>query len=137
MIQLPENKALILFDGVCNLCHYSIELIMRNDSGKRFYFAAIESETGQMLIEHLKIDIQQMDSIILYEPNFGFFTKAAAISRIAMHLRFPYSCFRWIKYLPKPISNWIYDCIASNRYKWFGKKEHCYLPTPEERERFI
>lgn len=137
MIELPENKYLILFDGVCNLCHYSIELILRNDSCKRFYFTAIESETGQKLIEHLKIDIQQMDSIILFVPGTGYYTKAAAISIISKHLNRPYSWFRWIKYFPKFISNWIYDCIATNRYKWFGKKERCYMPTPEERERFI
>ena len=137
MINLPENKKIILFDGVCNLCDSSVQFIIKNDKNDVFRFVAIQSELGQQIINYLGIDTSKTDSIILYEPGIAYYFKAEAALRIAKELRSWHSILYIFIHIPNFIKNGVYDFIAKNRYKWYGKKEACMIPTPELKAKFL
>lgn len=137
MIDLPENKKIILFDGVCNLCDASVQFIIKHDKKDVFRFVAIQSELGQQIIKYLGIDTSKTDSIILYEPGIAYYFKAEAALRIAKDLKSWHSILYIFIKVPNGIKNGVYDFIARNRYKWYGKKETCMIPTPELKEKFL
>lgn len=137
MINLPENKKIILFDGVCNLCDASVQFIIKHDKNDLFRFVAIQSELGQKLIKHLGIDTSKTDSIILYEPGVAYYFKAEAALRIAKELKSWHKILYIFIKIPNGIKNGVYDFIAKNRYKWYGKKEACMIPTPELKAKFL
>lgn len=136
-MNLPENKKIILFDGVCNLCDASVQFIIKNDKNDVFRFVAIQSELGQKIIKYLGIDTSKTDSIILYEPGIAYYFKAEAALRIAKELRSWHSILYIFIHIPNFIKNGVYDFIAKNRYKWYGKKEACMIPTPELKAKFL
>lgn len=136
-MNLPENKKIILFDGVCNLCDASVQFIIKNDKNDVFRFVAIQSELGQKLIKYLGVDTSKTDSIILYEPGIAYYFKAEAALRIAKELRSWHSILYIFINIPNFIKNGVYDFIAKNRYKWYGKKEACMIPTPELKSKFL
>ena len=137
MIEIPEHKELILFDGVCNLCDRSIQFIIKHDKHNSFLFTPLQSELSQNIIEQFDIDTQKIDSIILYRKNEGVFYKSTAALKIASKLKFPITILASFIILPKFIRDTVYDYIAKNRYTWFGKKESCMIPTPELKAKFI
>ncbi|CAM3899927.1 MULTISPECIES: thiol-disulfide oxidoreductase DCC family protein [Flavobacterium] len=134
---LPKNKKIILFDGVCNLCDSSVQFIIKNDSKDVFRFTAIQSELGQEIIHHINIDTKLIDSIILYEPGVAYYHKAEAALLIARNLKGVYKLISYFNFLPKGLKNMVYDYIAKNRYKWYGKKDSCMIPTPELKSKFL
>lgn len=131
-----ENKKIILFDGVCNLCNGSVVFIIKRDKKDVFRFAAIQSEEGQRLIEKYQIDTTKVDSILLLDGN-NYYAKSTAALKIARHLKGGYPLLYGFIILPAFFRNWVYDIIARNRYQWFGKKESCMIPTPELKAKFI
>lgn len=137
MIEIPEHKELILFDGVCNLCDSSIQFIIKYDKHNTFLFTPLQSELSQSIIEQFGIDTQKIDSIILFRKNEGVFYKSTAALKIASKLKFPINILASFIILPKFIRDTVYDFIAKNRYNWFGKKESCMIPTPELKAKFI
>ncbi len=137
MLDLPDNKKIILFDGVCNLCNSSVQFIIRHDTKDVFRFVAIQSEKGQEIINYIGVDLSKVDSIILYIPKVAYYIKADAALVITQDLNWYFSVFYYLKFVPKFIKNGIYDLIAKNRYKWYGKKESCMIPTPEIAAKFL
>ena len=137
MIKLPEDKYLILFDGVCNLCNNSVNYIIRKDKKNRFLFAAIQSETGDKIIRQLEIDTTKTDSIILVKNESQYYFKSTAALKIARDLQFPTNLYAVFLIVPPIIRNWVYDLIARNRYKWYGKRDACMIPTPELKAKFL
>lgn len=137
MLNLPKNKKIILFDGVCNLCNSSVQLIIKHDKKDVFRFVAIQSELGQEIIQHIGIDIQNVDSIILYEPGVAYYYKSEAGLEIAKNMGGIYPLLRVFKIIPTGLRNYLYDYIARNRYRWYGKKESCMIPTPELKAKFL
>lgn len=136
MISLTNNKQLVLFDGVCNLCNDSVTFIINNDKENVFVFASLQSTIGKTIIEEFKIDTSKTDSILLYK-NKKLHLKASAALLIASRLTFPYNTLSLFRIVPSFISNIVYDFIAKNRYKWFGKKEYCMVPKPHLKEKFL
>ena len=136
-MNLPQNKKIILFDGVCNLCNSAILKVIKHDSKDNFVFTPLSSETGRKIIEHLKIDISKIDSIILYEPELAFYIKSSAALKIMNDFGGLWKLNNIFWIIPNPIRDLVYDFIARNRYKWFGKKESCMIPTPELRAKFL
>lgn len=134
---LPENKKIILFDGVCNLCNNSVQFIIERDKKDVFRFASLQSETGKQLTAERGIDPEAMDSIILIEPGVAYYQKSTAALEISKHLSGGYSSLKYFSFLPEGFRNVVYDLIARNRYKWFGKKEECMIPTPALKSRFL
>jgi predicted DCC family thiol-disulfide oxidoreductase YuxK len=137
MEDLPVNKKIVLFDGVCNLCESSIQFIIKHDKKDVFRFVAIQSELGQRIIKHIGINTTETDSIILYLPGIAYYYKAEAALKIAKDLNGIYSFLSLLTVFPNSISNRVYDCIAKNRYKWYEKKEQCMIPTPELKSKFL
>lgn len=138
MIQgLPENKQLILFDGVCNLCNSAINYIIKHDKNNVFMFAPLQSEAGKQIIEKFKIDTNQIDSILLYTSENDLTYKSTAALKISRKLGFPRNLLTIFFILPTFIRNGVYDFIARNRYKWFGKKDACMIPTKELKAKFL
>ena len=136
-LNLPNNKKLILFDGVCNLCNSSVQFIIKHDKMNTFLFAALQSDVGKHIIETYHIDTHKTDSILLYSPEKGIDYKSTAALKIASHLGFPINIISVFIIIPAIIRNWIYDYIAKNRYKWYGKKEQCMIPTPKLKSKFL
>ena len=137
MIDIPKHKQLILFDGVCNLCNTSVQYVIKHDKNDVFMFTALQSEAGQQVIETFNIDTTKIDSILLYTPKKGIVYKSTAALKIAAKLSFPINLMSIFFIIPTFIRNWVYDVIAKYRYKWFGKKEACMIPTPELKGRFL
>ena len=136
-IIIPKHKKLILFDGVCNLCNSSVQYVIKHDRKDVFMFTALQSETGQKIINTHKIDTSKTDSILLYSPENGIVSKSTAALKIASKLGFPINLMTIFFILPPFIRNWVYDYIAKNRYKWYGKKDACMIPTPELKSKFL
>lgn len=130
------HKSVVLFDGVCNLCNDSIIFIIKRDLKDQFRFAPLQEGKGAELIAEYQIDTVKVDSIILIE-NGKAYTKSSAALRIARRLKGGWPLLYALIIIPAFIRNWGYDFIARNRYKWFGKKESCMIPTPELKAKFL
>jgi len=137
-MNIPEHKKLILFDGVCNLCNGAVQFIIKRDKKDVFRFAALQSKIGEQLIKQKGIDALNIDSIILIAPGEAYHVRSSAALNIAYEfgglwkaLKF----FEWV--LPVRFRDFIYNIVARNRYKWFGKKESCMIPTPELKAKFL
>ena len=137
MENLPRDKKIILFDGVCNLCDSTVQFIIKHDKKDIFRFVALQSDLGQEVIKYLGVDTSKTDSIILYEPGHAYYYKAEAAINIAKGLGGVYSLMGAFSILPKSLSNTVYDYVARNRYKWYGKKSECMIPTPEMKAKFL
>ena len=137
MTKIPKDKKLLLFDGICNLCNSSINYVIKHDKDDVFMFAPLQSKVGKKIINDHNIDTSKTDSIILYEHSKGVFFKSTAALKIASRLGFPRNLMAIFYLIPTFIRNWVYDYVAKNRYKWFGKQDACMIPTPELRKKFI
>lgn len=133
---IPENKHIILFDGVCNLCNNAITFVIKRDPKDRFVYAPLQSKSGQRLVQQHAIDTNTLDSIILIKNNTAY-AKSTAALKIAQSLSGAWPLLSMFLILPAFIRNWVYDYVARNRYKWFGKKDACMIPTPELRSKFL
>ncbi len=129
------NKSIIFFDGVCNLCNSSVQFILKRDTNKKFMFASLQSDVAKKLLLHKNVK-NNLDSIILLD-NSVIYQKSTAIFKIGNKLGFPYNLGSVFFIIPKFARDFIYNWIAKNRYKWFGKKDSCMLPTKEYLERFL
>ncbi|WP_437368915.1 thiol-disulfide oxidoreductase DCC family protein [Maribacter litoralis] len=131
------NKKIILFDGVCNLCDRSVQFIIKRDKNDVFRYAALQSETGEKLLAERNIDSNEIDSIILIEPNVAYYTKSTAALEIGENLKGLRTISSILLWLPESFRNIVYDFISKNRYKWYGKKADCMIPTEELKSKFI
>ncbi|MEC4048714.1 DCC1-like thiol-disulfide oxidoreductase family protein [Flavobacterium sp. SUN046] len=134
---LPKDKKIVLFDGICNLCDASVQYVIKKDKKDCFRFVSIQSEIGQNILNHLGIDTSKIDSIVLYEPGIAYYTKAPAVIQIAKTLGGISGLIQIFELFPKTLNNSIYDYIARNRYKWYGKKDSCMLPSKELMDKFL
>lgn len=137
MLSIPKDKRIIIFDGLCNLCDASVQKIIKHDSKDVFRFVASQSTLGQEIINYLGIDTTKTDSIILYQPGVAYYYKAEAAFEIAKDLGGIFIFGALISWLPNTILNSVYDYVARNRYKWYGKKEACMVPTKEILNKFL
>ncbi|MFH7015656.1 thiol-disulfide oxidoreductase DCC family protein [Flavobacterium sp. FlaQc-47] len=137
MRDLPKNKKIILFDSVCNLCNGAVQFIIKHDRKDIFRFVALQSELGIEICKYIGVDQTKIDSIILYNPGVAYYYKSSAVLEIAEDLGGVYSLVAVFKIFPEKFRNYIYDYIARNRYKWYGKKESCMIPTPELKAKFL
>ena len=136
--KVPKDKQLILFDGVCNLCNVSVLYVIKRDKKDKFLFAPLQSAIGKDITKKFNIDTNKIDSILLYNPTKNSLVyKSSAALQVAKQLGFPTNILVVFLIVPTFIRNWVYNYIAKNRYKWYGKKESCMIPTPELQSKFI
>ncbi|HMS64224.1 MAG TPA: thiol-disulfide oxidoreductase DCC family protein [Ignavibacteria bacterium] len=131
-----DNFKIILFDGVCNLCNSSINLIIDHDKKNVFKFASLQSETGQRLLKKFSLNSEEFDSVILIDGE-NCFTRSTAALKIAKEFPYLWKLIYVFIIIPPPLRNIVYDFIARNRYRMFGKKDSCRMPTPELKDKFI
>jgi len=130
-----QENPIVLFDGVCNYCNAMVNFAIRNDKKAILKFTPLQSEAGSRLKEKYNIP-PEIDSVIFIEDG-KVYTYSDAAVRIAKYLRWPAKALYGIIFIPKFIRQPFYKWIAKNRYKWFGKKEACMVPTPGVKERFL
>ncbi|GEO05741.1 hypothetical protein AAE02nite_34050 [Adhaeribacter aerolatus] len=128
--------AIILFDGVCNLCNGFVQFVIARDPAGRFKFAALQSETGQQFLQGLPPASRNLDSVVLIQNN-RFYKRSAAALHILRGLSGAWPLLYVAIILPAFFRDWVYDLVANNRYRWWGLRESCWLPTPELKARFI
>ena len=136
LLKLSGRHPIVLFDGVCNLCDDFVQFVMKRDKAGLFRFAPLQSEAGRILLNHFNLDENAIDTVVLVE-NGKAHTKSTAALRTARNIGGVWSLTYIFIILPKFIRNNAYDFIAKNRYRWFGKKDTCMIPTPEVRARFL
>lgn len=131
-----ENSKIILFDGVCNLCNSFVQRVIRNDKKNIFKFSSLQSDFGQNFLNNNQLDSKEFKSIILIDGN-KYFTKSTAALKIGKELTGIYRISAIFIIFPKFIRDFVYDIVSKNRYRWFGKQDECWLPTPELKNKFI
>jgi predicted DCC family thiol-disulfide oxidoreductase YuxK len=127
-----SERPVVLFDGICNLCNGAVRFIIARDPAAHFRLAALQSEAARRLWG----EDPPVESIVLVEAGVTY-TKSTAVLRIVRGLRFPWPLLSAFMVVPRRLRDAIYDWIARHRYRWFGKREVCMLPTPEIRGRFL
>jgi predicted DCC family thiol-disulfide oxidoreductase YuxK len=133
---LNSEHPIILFDGVCNFCNGAINFVLKQDKKGVFRFAPLQSEVAQKLLQQYQLSKKEFDSFVLID-NGKVYKKSAASLRVMNKLPWYWKEAQILRIIPTAFRDAIYDFIAKNRYKWFGKKEQCMIPTPEIRSRFL
>ncbi len=131
-----NNQSIILFDGVCNFCNSSVNFVIQRDKNSRIKFTALQSEAGQQLLKQFNLPTHSFDTFIFIEEGVAYTLSTGAL-KVSKYLSGWWPMMYGLIIVPKFIRDSIYKWIAKNRYKWFGKKDQCMIPTPEVRERFL
>jgi predicted DCC family thiol-disulfide oxidoreductase YuxK len=127
---------LILFDGVCNLCNSTVLFLIKRDPAGKFRFASLQSARGQAEMKRFNVDPERLDSIIVVEGD-RYFDRSNAALKIATALGGMWSLFSLFYVFPRFLRDPVYNLLSRNRYRIFGKKNECMIPTPELRSRFV
>jgi predicted DCC family thiol-disulfide oxidoreductase YuxK len=130
------QSPILLFDGVCNLCNSSVQWVIEHDPAAKFRFASLQSETGQRLLQAHHLPTGELNTVVLVDGGKAY-TQSDVPLRIVGKLGGLWPVFQVFFIVPRPLRNAVYDWIARNRYRWFGKKEACWLPTPDLKARFL
>ena len=133
---LERSNPIILFDGVCNLCSNVVQFIIKHDPEKKFRFASLQSKFGEEVMKYFGLPADQFNSFILLEKG-KIYTRSTGALKVAKRLKGIWSLSYGFIILPRFIRDSVYNLIARKRYKWFGKKETCWIPTPELRSLFL
>ncbi|MFS0674741.1 thiol-disulfide oxidoreductase DCC family protein [Ornithinibacillus sp. 179-J 7C1 HS] len=128
-------RRIILFDGVCNFCNSSVQFIIKRDTKGLFKFSSLQSQIGEQLLDENKIP-NNLDSFIYLEGD-KVYDRSTAVLKVCKGLKGLWKLLYVFIVVPKPIRDMAYSYFAKNRYKWFGKRDACMIPTPEQRERFL
>ncbi len=127
---------LILYDGVCRLCTGSVLFVIKRDRRKRFRFASMQSSLGQQLLRSFGLPPDDLKTFVLVEAG-GRFTKSTAALRVAAGLGGLWPAVSLLRVIPGPIRDGVYDWVARNRYRWFGRLDECLVPVPDVQDRFV
>ncbi len=137
--RVPEGgtpSPLILFDGVCNLCSWSVQFLAPRDRDKVLWFAPIQSAIGKAVLAEYALPLTDWESFVLVEDGRAYF-KSEALFRTLRFMRFPWPLLRFGSLLPRRVADWLYDRIARNRYAVFGRKPACMVPRRDLAARFL
>lgn len=130
------ERAIVLFDGVCNFCNASVNFLIDRDPEARFVFGALQSEEGLAALKDHGLEDGYFDSIVLIDGE-KVLTASDAVLEISGHMTGAWPMLRVFRIVPRFIRDAVYNWIARNRYAWFGKQDTCRIPTPEYRARFL
>ncbi|MEP7255611.1 MAG: thiol-disulfide oxidoreductase DCC family protein [Ferruginibacter sp.] len=131
-----KEQPVILFDGICNFCNNAVNFVIKRDKKENIFFAPLQSDIGQRLLQQYNLPLNNMESFVFIE-NGRAYTQSTAGLKVCRYLKGLWPlCYGFI-IVPKFIRDGIYNWIAKNRYKWFGKKESCMIPTPQVKARFL
>lgn len=125
-----------MFDGVCNLCNNTVQFILKRDKKKQFLFGSLQGKAGQQLLRQFNLPTADFNSFVLAEGD-RFYTRSTAVLRMLKRLGGGWSLLYGFIVVPKFIRDGIYNWVARNRYKWYGRRDECMIPTPELKARFL
>jgi predicted DCC family thiol-disulfide oxidoreductase YuxK len=131
-----DNHPIILFDGICNLCNSSVQFVIKHDEDGLFKFASLQSRAGEALLEKYSLPLNSFNSFLLID-NGRIYSRSSAALMVAKRLKGPVKLAYAFMIVPAFIRDAVYNVIAKNRYKWFGKKDECMMPTPALQSRFL
>jgi predicted DCC family thiol-disulfide oxidoreductase YuxK len=134
--RLKDDHPIILFDGVCNLCNSIVQFVIKKDKKKQFLFASLQGKTGQEVLKKFNLPVNDFNSFIILEAD-KIYTRSTGALRMLKKLGGGWKLFYGFIILPRFIRDAVYNWIARNRYKWYGKRDECMIPTPELKERFF
>jgi predicted DCC family thiol-disulfide oxidoreductase YuxK len=132
----PGGPVVILYDGVCALCNGTVTFALKHDRAGRFRFAALQSDFGQGLLRALGMPHDALDTLVVVQDGRPY-VRSRGIIRILRDLGMPWSLLGAAAMMPRPVADAVYDMVARNRYRWFGRHESCPIPPPEVRSRFL
>lgn len=132
----PATQPILLFDGVCNLCNAAVTFVINRDPKNHFRFAALQSETGQAILRQLNRPTEQFESFIVWE-NGRVYDESTAALHVARHLSGAWPLLYGFIVVPKGIRDALYRLVARHRYRWFGQRDACMVPTPSLKARFL
>ncbi len=132
---MTESYSVILFDGYCNLCSRSVQFVLKHDRKAKFRFASLQSEYGKTMLQKHQLPTQSFGTFVLVEDDKIHFKSTAAL-RVVKSLSGMWPVLYIFIIVPRFIRDAVYGFVARNRYKWFGKRDSCWLPKPEWKERF-
>lgn len=130
LLDYSHKHPILVFDGVCNMCNSFVQFVLKNDKDGQVRFATLQSEEGQSISD------PEMDTVYLIKDG-KIYHHADVVLELTPFLKRKFVWISMLRIIPRPLRNWVYRLIARYRYKWFGKRDACMLPTPEERSRFI
>ena len=133
---MQEEKPVILFDGICNLCNRAVQFIIKRDKKKQFLFASLQGEAGKRLLKQFDLPHNILNSFVLVEGH-KVYTRSTATLRVAKRLNGGWKLLYGLIITPRFLRDAVYNIISRNRYKWFGKRNECMIPTPELKNRFL
>ncbi len=136
-MSLPEDKKIVFFDGVCNLCNGVVQYIIKQDKKDVFRYASLQSDVGQQFLKERGLNAEDFDSFIVFIPGRSYEHKSKAAFEVIKEFGGLWPLLRVFSVLPAKITDFFYDIVAKNRYKWFGKQESCWIPTPELKAKFL
>lgn len=136
MSNFPNDKNILLFDGLCNFCNGTVQFLLKWDRQDRFRFAALQSGVASRVLENFPDLTELPDSFLLIRSGKIYF-KSNAVLKIAEQLPFPWFLFSIFRILPHSFRDAIYDWIARHRYQWFGRQSECKVPPAEQRKKFL
>lgn len=131
------KHAVVLFDGICNLCNGAVKFIIKNDPQGYFHFASLQSEEGREVLLEIGEDPAIMETFVLITPEGKIYKRSKAAFKIARQLRGAWPVLSIFGVLPQVVTDGVYNFISRNRYKWFGHRDKCMMPKPEWKERFL
>jgi predicted DCC family thiol-disulfide oxidoreductase YuxK len=132
----PAVHPLVLFDGVCNLCHGVVRFAIARDRAARLRFAPLQSPAGRALLARAGLDPEALDGVVLIDAE-GVHRRSTAALRLARSLGGPWRLAGWLLFVPRPLRDAVYDLLIRRRYRWFGRRDHCPTPPPTWRDRFL
>ncbi|MPZ18433.1 MAG: DUF393 domain-containing protein [Luteitalea sp.] len=132
----PNRHPIVLYDGVCGLCHRTVRFLLRHDRQGHLRFAALQSSLGRTLLVHHRLSPDGLDTLVLVEDERAS-TRSAAVLGATRYLAAPWRYLALFRFLPRLVRDRLYDWVARSRYRWFGRLDACPLPSPGERERFL
>ena len=133
---MTDSYSVILFDGYCNLCSRSVQCVLKYDRKAKFRFASLQSEYGKLLLQKHQLPTESFGSFVLVEDD-KIHSKSTAALRVVKSLSGMWPVLYIFIIIPRFIRDAVYGFVARNRYKWFGKRDSCWLPKPEWKERFL
>jgi len=134
--EIPDDEAVILFDGVCNLCSGFVQFVIPRDTEGKYRFASLQSDVGRALLAEHDLPTDELESVVLIEDGESY-EKSSAIIQIATGLGGLYRILSPFRYVPRSIRDRVYDFVAEHRYRWFGKKDRCMMPSGDVESRFL
>lgn len=134
---METGAPILFFDGVCGLCDRLVQFVLRRDKRARFRFAALQGDAAAQTLGHFGKDPHDLDTVYVLAPDGKLLSKSRAIFYVLRELGLPWSLVAIFAVLPTVITDWFYDRVANNRYRLWGKRDACRLPTADERARFL